>query len=778
MSRAKPYSDCPDVCRAAAQDRTPRRPARRRAVRRGTGLSLVLLASGALACAPEDGFMGQRWLAARQMEYLRFVTEEPLSASATSVPRVIAHLEREARDSSYSVPAGVIPDDAWDDPLGDMFRLEDTADFDALRFINLLYGYRGHPAASEALWQRVEEALLSFKYWYTDPTPERFENGEPVADHMWYWTENHILIFRTCEFLAGQLFPDRVFEATGETGQWHRERAREAILEWIDERARFGFAEWNSNVYYNLDMRPLLALVEWSEDPLVSKRATMVLDLLLLENALHLHRGTFGPTHGRSMIKDKGAADTEDSFPQSKLLFDDTSVGYPGRGSTSGAMFARARRYRLPRVIRQIARHDAPMINRERMNLPLDEVPPEDPATAPLPEAPFGLDYRDEANLPLWWAMNAQTAWQLLPLTLEVADRENLWERQFSDFALLRSIVDRPIFEETAVAAQQLAASLWPAINQSLLKRVNTYTYRTDEYMISTAQDYRKGVRGAQTHIWQATLDERALVFTQHPTYKPDERFEGPPPADWSWQKEDEPGPGYWTGEGSHPRAAQHENVAIAIYAPQYASLGALGLGYRDETHAYFPHAHFDEVVQEGHWTFGRRGDAYVALYSWRETLWRDGQPEVFRNAGEPFDLVAPGGANNVWIAECGSAAEWPGGFAEFRDAIAGSAVEVVPTDTAFEVTYHSPSQGAVELGWEGPLLVRGAEQPLDGYPRMDNPFARVDLYDLRYEIARDGYGLTLDFATDERTATAPRPEPPDGLGGLLALLLAWLGRV
>src|SRR5690606_28012973 len=142
--------------------------------------------------------------------------------------------------------------------------------------------------------------------------------------------------------------------------------------------------------------------------------------------------------------------------------------------------------------------------------------------------------------------------------------------------------------------------------------------YRTSDYMLSTAQDYRKGLRGSQTHTWQATLGEHAIVFTTHPAYLPVP--EGSPiPPDWNWQREDEPGPGYWTGEGSQPRAAQYKNVAIAIYAPQYLSGTPLVLDnfmYREETHAYFPQAHFDEVTQIGNWTFGRKGSGYVALYS------------------------------------------------------------------------------------------------------------------------------------------------------------------
>lgn len=736
---------------------TPHRGPRAGARRLGGLVALLVLP--ALLAAPtcgrlaDDGLVHPLWLQVRQNEYLRFATERPLSPS--SVSNVIAHLERDQRDAQFAVPAGAVPDDAWDSIFLKMWRLRDTSDFDALGFINLIYGYRGHPAISEALWQRAEAALIGFKYWYTDPTPERSFEGKPVVDLMWYWTENHILIFHVVEYLTGQRFPDRVFEVSGLTGAQHMERARPRILRWLDERSRFGFTEWHSNVYYNLDMRPLLTLVEWAADPVLAQRASMVLDLLILDTALHLHAGTFGATHGRSYIKDKPAAELEDTFGWSKLLFDDTVRPYGSRGDGGAVVMARARRYRLPEVIRRIARSDAPMIDRERMNLPLDEAPPADLVNTPPPVAPFGLDYRDEANLPFWWSMGAQPVWMNLPLTLEVAERENLWAGQLAYAKPLRNLawVDGD-FAATILTAQNIAAYVWPFLNESVLKEVNTYTYRNQHVMLSTAQDYRKGLRGSQTHTWQATLDDRALVFTQHPAYLPLSPG-SPVPATWNWQQSDEPGPGYWTGEGAQPRAAQHENVTIAIYSPQYEPFAALDFVYRDETHAYFPHAHFDEVVQEGNWTFGRKGDGFVALYSWRPTVWRGGQPEVFQNGGLDFDLVAEGGAKNVWIAEVGSVDEWPGGFAAFRAAVAAASVDVTPTAKAFSVAYESPSRGLLEFAWEGPLVVAGEAVSIGDYPRMHNPFAQVEFLDRRYEISDGAYRLILDFDLDRREATA-----------------------
>jgi hypothetical protein len=744
-------------------------------------VALATFLSAAPAAPADDGFLDEALLRARQQEYLDHATEvfEP-----QSLLQVIAHLEQEERVPGFTVAPGSIPDTAWDAIFEKLRTLRDTSDFDVLYLLNLVYAHGGHPAASPALWEKADRALLSFKYWFTDPTPMRtLPGGAPVIDDMWYWSENHVLIFRTNELLAGKRFPDEVFEVSGLTGAEHAARARTAILAWLAERSRWGFTEWHSNVYYNLDMLPLLTLIEWSEDPEIVAAAEKVLDLLWLDVALHLHRGTFGATHGRSYIKDKASADTEDTFPASKMLFDDTALPYTSRGSSSATLFARADRYRLPEVIRRIARSHQTHWGRQRMNLPLPEEPPAD-AQAPLPPPPHGLTYGEEF-LTLWWSMAAQPAWPILPVTLEVGERYDLWAGQFSPFKPLRDLVyvagDPVTTLERALFFYRI---VWQAITQSVLKEVNTVVYRTPDYMLSTAQDYRKGLRGQQTHTWQATLSERALVFTTHPASLPVPEGQPIPPG-WNWQREDEPGPGYWTGEASQPRAAQFENVAIAIYAPQYASgtpLALDGFRYREETHAYFPQAHFDEVVQTGHWTFGREGSGYVALYSHRPTTWRIGQPEVFQNGDLPFDLVAEGGAQNVWIVECGDQARW-GSFAAFRTAVAGAEVAVTPIPDrdgnsfadGFDVAYASPSQGLVSFGWHAPLVVDGIEIALADYPRFDNRYVQTPFDSRRYEVSDGKYSLLLDFDEDLRLA-APEAAAAAQLG-VAAVALAALAR-
>lgn len=718
----------------------------------GSGLGLLLVAALVLGAAGPEPRCRERSrrvcgadIAARQLDYLVFATQ---SVEPGSIANAIAHMERDRVDPSYAAPAGAFGADAWDGRFAKLAGFEDTSDFDVLELVSAYLGYRGDPALAPELWDKIETAILGFKYWYDQPTPEG------IIDDMWYWSENHQIIFHTIEYLAGQTFPNRTFTVTGMTGKEHRRHARPLILRWLEHRARFGFDEWHSNVYYPLDVKPLLTLVEFTRDREITEKAAMILDRLLFDLALHSFRGAFGATHGRSYKKDKNTALHENTFNLSKLLFDQTEYGYTSRGDSTAVMMARARRYRLPEVILDVAASDVPFADRERMGIELDELA--SPAS-PYP-APYGLSFEGEEDVVVWWSMGALTTWQVLPSVYAMADRYGLWETElFQPFLELRDAL------VTLELAQGFAWAFAEAAALELMKEVDTYTYRTPDYMLSSAQDYRKGSRGNQYHAWQATFDANAQVFTTHPVVPPREN------TDWR----DDPDPGNWTGTASMPRSAQHENVAIHLYAPQYIPIPTEPfrsfMRYEPYTHAYFPQDHFDEVVQDGNWTFGRFCDGYIALYSWRVAEFVDHGPAVPTNGMlEPFDLIAYGGPDNVWIVECGRAADWGGSFTDFQNAIRAASVIVTPVTEGlpgsavppfFEVEYQSPSLGTVSFSWEGPLLVAGEEVPIRGYPRYENPWTRTEFLDrnLLLHDAETGASLWQEFEKGKRMARPPR---------------------
>jgi hypothetical protein len=701
------------------------------------GAALLTASCTVIPGLPEgapDGFVDAPWSRDRQDEFLHVATA---ARSPGSPLNVIAHAERAAREADFPFDATGLTPEAYADSFARIDTMEDTTDFTMLYLLNLWYGYRDRLPVD--LRAAIEQRILAFKYWYDEPTPPG------IIDDKIYWTENHRLIFHVIEYLAGQAFPVRVFTNDGKTGAEHRDHAAGLIDEWLAEKARFGFTEWHSDVYYQKDATPLLSLVEWAKDFRLARRASMLLDVLLYDLALHVQRGNNGATHGRSYMKDKSTAIDQDVFGITKLLFDDTPVPYRG-GDDAAVLFARARRYRMPQAILRVARSVLTTVDRERMNVPFD---PQAPIT-PNPEAPYGISFDDPANLSFWWERGAQTIWQGIPLTLATADQYNLWEtEQFKPFVGLRDLTGGDV-----AASQTLAHALAPMLSFAVLSEVNTYTYRSPSVMLSTAQSYRPGVFGEQHHLWQATLDDSAIVFTTQP--------KNVPQVGSAWPDDD----GYWTGSGSMPRSAQHGTVGIHLYAPQFVSPTGPPLDhftYLPQTHAYFPREKFDEVVQSGKWTFGRRGDGYVALWSWRPTHWRAAQPGEFTHGlTEPFDLVADGGANDVWIVEVGDRARWKS-FAGFRAAITAAPIAVADRGSAggiskgFDVRYQSPAQGEMKFGWTGPLSVRGRTVAIDDYPRFENPWSRAPFDSRTLTIADSGWTVGLDFDHWTRTVRAPR---------------------
>ena len=635
---------------------------------------------------------------------------------------------------------------------------EDTGDFD---INNLLFLWkRQHQNLDPTLAKAIEERILAFKYWWTEPTPKG------IVDSQYYWTENHQVIYLANEYVAGQTWPNATFTNSGMTGTEHVAHAKERLERWFTSRAKFGFSEWLSNVYWTEDMKGALLLAEFAKDPEIARKASMVLDMMFVELAGHIEKGTFGSTHGRTYQKDKLNGRDEDTFSIAKLAFDQTPVPYVD--ADNATLLATAERYRPPEVARKIAASPETAVFRTKSSLPLDPNAPIDPNV----KAPYGTTFEGERGLMTWWGQGAQFPWQMVPTSVATVKKYDLFKTSnFQQASDLAPVVESSNTEQL----QALALSLGKQVNPGLLTQVDTYTWRSPQVMLSTAQDWRPGQRGEQDHIWQATIDPDTLVFTQHPKV----------PVSTSEAASDNNS--YWTGDGGIPRAAQHQNVNIAIYDPSYDGDGGVGTGaysftYEPYTHAWFPTQNFDQVVQKDGWTIGRTGDGYIALWSARPTHWRTYAPGEFTNDVKGnFDLIADGGPSNVWITEVGTAQDYAGNtdpFDSFVQSITaskpvatglpicppGARRPTCPVSAAgLAVTYDSPSQGVMTYGWnpakpndeQAAFTVDGKDVDLhpDGI-RWDAPFAAAKFDDGVYRAELDGATLDLDFNTGTRVTT------------------------
>jgi hypothetical protein len=572
----------------------------------------------------------------------------------------------------------------------------DCADFVVHAILRLLYQFQGAPL-SPRLWARCRATLLGFKYW-----PD-----EPGEDSLCTWTENHQILYASAAYLAGQLYPHETFRNSGRTGVELMAAARPRIVRWLDLRFRTGFSEWLSNVYYDEDLAALLSLVDFCADLELAQRAAMVVDLLLFDMAVNSLQGVFGGSHGRSYEDSKKHAACEATADTEALLF---GQGSPTRADNMSAVcFALSPRYRMPQVLYDIANDQARpvMINRQRMGIRVEEA------------RRWGLGFEDMEDGMVWLSLEAYTHPRTIDLMVRMMDAYRWWGNwYFAPLSRQRGLI------RTAGRLGLLPLVAWAFehdITRNLRSEVNLYTYRTPDYMLSTAQDYRPGYGGDQQHIWQATLAADAVCFTTHPA-----RREGPTPN-------------YWAGSGTMPRAAQVENVVIVVYNIDTAP----GLYLTNRllfTHAWLPQAAFDEVVEREGWILARKGEGYLALrsqhpYRWGEERWR----------GLPCEVVAEG-KENVWVCELGRRAT-DGDLAAFCRRIAAAPLSF----TRLGVSYESPAQGRLEFGWRGPLRQRGVAISLKDYPRYDNPYAQAEFDPAEVAIALGGRRLSLSWADARR---------------------------
>jgi hypothetical protein len=500
------------------------------------------------------------------------------------------------------------------------------------------------------------------------------------------------------QLLAGQLYPDRVFEVSGRTGRDHVAFALPRVRRWLDWRIRFGFSEWLSNCYFVEDLMALANLRDFAAQPDVRSRAEMLIDVLLFEMSLHSHSGVFGSTHGRTYAPLIKGGRREGTSTVAKLVF---GMGLFNSPEDQGALALATSPYRCPPLQEAVAADlDRTILCRERHSLNVEDA------------ARYGLSYDREEDVLLYWGMQEYAH----PLVLDASERISK-TRHVRNFATLPSRPEnynswRQQYRKQ-VAEHGRIVNPW--LDYHALSEVHIQTLRSPGAMLSCAQDYRPGRGGYQQHIWQATLGLDAVVFTNHPG------------------SDNETGrPNFWAGNGVLPRAAQHRQVLVCIHhVPPDNPLPF--------SHAYFPRAAFDEVVDRAPWTFARKGDGYLALYSQNPTQWRpDGD-------GAPVELRARA-ANNTWICEIGSKGR-PGDFAQFVQAVSAAPVRC----EGLQVRYGSPSAEEMTFGWEDPLRVAGAEVPLHDSPRFDNPYCQAAFLAPRIEIRRGDARLTLDFDANQR---------------------------
>lgn len=559
----------------------------------------------------------------------------------------------------------------------------DCADFRLVNLIRIMYEFEEQIPAQTKM--DIERVLFDFRYWWDDP-------GE---NSMCYWSENHQILFASAEYLIGQKYPDIVFQKSGLTGLEHQEKARIRLLDWLEMRWNYGFIEFFSEVYYKEDIGALINLIDYAEDEEIVVKTKMIMDLLMYDVATQSLGTVFNTVSGRAYSGNRKGGPGQQLGGVTNYFWGDGSA--IKSGMTHGLMYSN--KYELPPVLKAIASDTSNLVVKQSNGLNLDEL---------AIEGYFGTDNR---SMMMQWGMEAFSNPEVIGNSMDHIRNARFFSNDFiKDFRYLDFWLLRWFGLEKSLSKTLKAQSDGVAIQKG-----NTYTYKTSDYTIYTAQRYHPGTFGDQQHVTGINLAGKTSVFHNHPAIEKDVERQSP---------------NYWVGYGHFPDVVQDSSISLAIYQlpDEKRWLEADLLHY---THAYFPTEKFDSSFVDENYAFAKIDDSYCAIIAHNELTFRE----------ESTDDLIQQGQSSFWIIEAGSKKQ-DGSFAAFIERIRSNAVSFA--SDAGRLKYIS-NGNILELQFNGDFLVNNSQVNVD-YPRYDSPYANAQKKDKTIEYHHQGLSLFLDF--------------------------------
>jgi hypothetical protein len=559
----------------------------------------------------------------------------------------------------------------------------DCSDFRLVNTVRILYEAGDKiPAEYKA---KIEDVLLNFRWWW----------DEPGENSMCYWSENHQILFASAEYLVGQLYPETVFPSSGLTGKEHMEKARKRAMDWLEMRWNYGYIEFNSGVYYKEDIGALINLIDFAEDKELVTKSQIAMDLLFYDVAVQNIHTMFVTTSGRAYSGNRtgGPGSTLGGLTQY----------YWGNGKeiSPGMMYGMisSEKYKLPPVLAEIAKDTSTVIIKQSNGLNLSELKTE------------GYNGTDNRSMMMQWGMEAFSNPEIIRNSLSHIRSSISFNNEFvapfkmMDFTLIKWLHLEPM----------LSRFINPQTNGVAIQKGNTYTYKTNDYAMYSAQNHQPGDYGDQQHVFGLNIKNHFSIFHTHPALKKGRKYQSP---------------NYEVGYGHFPHVAQDKNVSLAIYnIPE--KKGLMELDLLDFTRAYFPSEKFDTTFIDRNYVFGKKGETYCVFIGTNDFHFEDDANE---------DLIQPG-KQTFWITEAGSHSE-DGSFEDFCKRIQQNKIDFDAKKLV--LTYQSKGE-KYKLTFGSDFIVN--DKIIDtNYPRFDSPYAKAEKKDKTINIEYNGKYLFLDF--------------------------------
>lgn len=618
----------------------------------------------------------------------------------------------------------------------------DCSDFRVIMLLRILKDFPSF--ITKAQYDAIKKCILGFRYWMDQANP---------GDSLCMWSENHQLIFSVSEYVAGDMFSEEIFTNDNKTGAEHKALAEKRIDQWLEHRFNYGYSEWNSNNYFPESLAPIANFLQYSTDEARVNKMKMALDLMLFDIALgsfrykngertyYIVNTTSGRVYTDNKISDrignllKPSLDCLLQGEATRYIADGWEDHYRDRVMAFRLMLqARKpngeRYYELPAALREVFDDDySEGVELKQSNsLYVSEL---------VSEKLIGLNDRE---IMMQLGMEVFTDYRAINNTIMYLRKNGMLTNSFvAPFRYLNSILLIKLGILKAIAKR---APLLP--NGAALERANIYTYKTADYVMSTAQKYRPGNFCGQQHIWTMSITDELSIFTTQPA----KRFgKGGSPS-------------YWIGNGRNPHSAQYKNVNMNIYVlPNKKGLGETHIVRA--THAYCPLQFMDEYTLEyldKGFMFGRRGNVAFMLRSNGALRFRDVEESIKGDTAmrekvnidkvftDGYDLLNETEQDaHYWIAEI--AALKDESFAEF----AANKVKNNATLIGNTLTYDNGD--SFKLEYNKAFYVNGNVIDTD-YPRYMNRYISKGIAERKPKkivVEYKGKTLKLDFENNIR---------------------------
>ena len=623
---------------------------------------------------------------------------------------------------------------------------EDCADFTACGLIRF-YLENEHRLAEENKAE-IKRCLTGFKYW--------MDQYDGRSDSMCHWSENHQILFAVTEYLAGCEWPDATF-ADGKSGDAHADMARERIKAWMYQRYYYGFNEYYSNNYYPEDIAPMANFIQFAkeEDAYMVSCMKIVMDVIWIDIATQSFKYVaddgstqyaFMSASGRMYMDNKSSDDTGNRLRPYINLVLENGDDYKTNSNRFFVCFRRmyeatkdgAPIYEVPEVIKQIFNDPAKkQVVRSSNGITIAE----------LEENGFIGQNVDQIMMQM--GMEAFSNAEVIDNSITYLRNNKLFNNEFlNDFKLVN------LWPLTLTSSLGFASGLLnPSTNGKAIQRANVYTYQTEYYSMSTAQEYFAGDYADQHQVNVSTLGSDLSIYTAQPM-RNSSRGQ------------------YWVGYGRLPYSVQNENVNISIYTiPE--KTGMLEPHIVQYTHAYFPGGLFDEVnleyMNKGY-VFGRKGDTYVMLHAMSDgnatlafkndmagvtpsdiegdmSKIKESVAKMITASGDlRYDLILDGGTSHAWVTQLGSIEE-NGSFNKFITAMLANSCEFNDMEVHYET-----DERTFDVKYNVHFMING-EKIDTNYARYENDYVNgsVERKAEIIELSFNGKTLTLNYKEGTR---------------------------